>query len=427
LGVVACLLVAQPPDVTPPPDVAESALLDKVQRLVRQLDDDDLERRAEAERELTALGPAALKHLPSPRRRASPEVKSRLARVRNRLQRDAALASTRASKVTLQGEMAFSQAMAALQKQTGNQVVDYRDRFGQQQSDPRVHCDFVQQDYWTVLDDLLDQAQLQLYAYGGTPRTLTIVGREPDRLPARGRVAYGGLFRVEPTRVQASRDLRIPGNTGLKLTLEIAWEPRVQPIAITQPMEQITARDENGVAIATDNRQAKLEVAVQSTVSAVEMDLPLQPPDRSVRQIASLRGTLDVVLPGREAEFRFPDLEDAKDSSQQNAGVTVVVQSVRPNLDVTDVRILVRFDEASGALQSHRGWIFDNQAFLIDGDGNREDHVGFETTAQRPNEVGLSYKFVVDKPMKDYTFVYRSAVAIIRVPVEYHLRAIDLP
>lgn len=136
---------------------------------------------------------------------------------------------------------------------------------------------------------------------------------------------------------------------------------------------------------------------------------------------------MDVVLPGREVEFRFENLQDAKQVQQQDAGVTVILQTVRPNLAVHDVRILVRFDEASGALESHRGWIYDNEAYLTDAAGNREDHAGFETTAQQTNEVGLSYKFVIDKELKEYAFVYKTAAAVVRVPVDYELRAIDLP
>lgn len=417
----ACLLLAQTQEE---PD---SKLVDNVRRLVRQLDDDSLERRAEAEKELAALGPVALEHLPSEQRQMSAEVKSRLARVRNRLQRDAVLASTQASTVSLHGDMLLSEALASLQKQTGNQLVDYRDRFGQQESDPQVSCDFDQQDYWIVLDRLLDQAQLQLYMYTGTPHTLAVVGREPSRSSAQERVSRSGLFRFEATRIESSRDLRNPANKGLKLTLEIAWEPRVQPIAITQPMERITVLDENGASIAIDDRRAKLEAAAQNTVSAVEMDIPLKAPARSVRQLASIRGTMEAVLQGREAEFRFDDLSNAKDSSQQNAGVTVVLKTVRPNRSIHDVRIRVRFDEASGALESHRGWIYENEAYLIDAAGNREDHAGFETTSQQPNEVGLSYKFVVDKPLDEYAFVYKTAAAVIRVPVDYEFRAIDLP
>lgn len=421
VGMMTCVLMAlAAPDPATDPAIG-------VRRLVRQLDDDDLSRREQAEQQLIDLGPVALKHLPPIQRQLSPEVKARLARVRNRLQRDAAKAATRASTVTLRGEMRLSQALASLQQQTGNQLVDYRRRFGQAESDPAVRCQFDQQPYWSVVDQLLDQAQLQLYSYSGTPHTLAIVRRDPDRLPTRGRVSYEGLFRFEATRVEATRDLRTADNAGLKVTLEIAWEPRIQPISLTQPLAALTASDEKGRRMATDNRQAKLEVAAQNTVAAIEMDIPLKCPPRSVNRIASLRGTIDVVLPGRTVPFRFEDLADAKNVEQQNAGVTVVLQTVRRNLDVHDVRILVRFERASGALESHRGWVFNNRAYLVDGDGDRIEHAGLETTTQQPNEIGLSYKFVIDKPLKEYTFVYETAAAIVRVPIEYQLRNIDLP
>jgi hypothetical protein len=421
---MTCLLLAEAPGAAE----AENAGLDlRVRQLVRQLDEDRIERREQAEQALSALGRAALQYLPPEDQLVSPQVQARLERVRDRLRRDTTISSTQASRVTLQGTMALSQALDSLRQQTGNQIVDYRDRFGQQASDPPVRCDFRQQSFWVVLDQLLDQAELQLYMYSGTPHTLAFVARQPGRLPASGRVAHGGLFRFEPTRIEASRDLRNPTGTALKLTLEIAWEPRVRPILIAQALDRIIVLDENGGRVATDNRQAELQVAAQQTVSGVEIDIPLEPPPRSVRRLASIRGTIDVVLPGRETELRFGDLGVAKNVAQQNGGVTVTLQAVRQNLAVHDVRILVRYDQASGALESHRGWIYDNQAYLIDKAGNREDHVGLETTSQRPNEAGLSYKFVIDKELKDYTFVYRTAAAVVRTPVEYELRDIHLP
>jgi hypothetical protein len=421
LCVAACLLVAQLEESS------DADLAARVSRLVRQLDDDDLGRREEAEEQLVGLGPAVLEHLPATGPRMTAEVETRLARVRNRLERDAAAAAAEASTVTLRGEMPLSEALALLGQQTGNRLVDYRDRFGQTKSDPPVRCDFERQPYWAVLDQLLDEAGLRLYSYSGTPHTLAFVNRDPGHLPAQGRVSYGGLFRFEAVRMEASRDLRDPDSSRLRLTLEIAWEPRVQPIALTQPIRAVTAIDPQGGRIMVDDQQARLEVPAQTTVAAVELDIPFRPPPRTVAQIASLRGTMDVMLPGREAEFRFDDLPGARNVERRNAGVTVVLQAVRPNATVQDVRILVRFDQASGALESHRGWIYGNQAYLVDAEGKREDHAGFETTAQLPNAVGLSYKFVIDRDLKDYAFVYKTAAAIIRVPVDYQLRGIDLP
>jgi hypothetical protein len=89
--------------------------------------------------------------------------------------------------------------------------------------------------------------------------------------------------------------------------------------------------------------------------------------------------------------------------------------------------MVVRFDEAANALESHRGWIYNNQAFLLDADGNKVEHAGFETTRQTLNEVGLAFKFPLDKDLAQYRFVYQSPAAIVQMPVEFELKDIALP
>jgi hypothetical protein len=101
---------------------------------------------------------------------------------------------------------------------------------------------------------------------------------------------------------------------------------------------------------------------------------------------------------------------------------------VRRNQDVYELRVLVRYDEASNALESHRGWIYDNPAYLLDPSGAQVENAGLEPVSQKENEVGLSYKFVLDKRgFKGYKFVYKTAASLIELPVEFELKEIELP
>ena len=66
------------PDAAP----AKADVASSVKRLIRQLDDDELAKREAAEKELIALGTAALKHLPLPTAKLSAGAKVSLERVR---------------------------------------------------------------------------------------------------------------------------------------------------------------------------------------------------------------------------------------------------------------------------------------------------------------------------------------------------------
>jgi hypothetical protein len=109
--------------------------------------------------------------------------------------------------------------------------------------------------------------------------------------------------------------------------------------------------------------------------------------------------------------------------------VTVTVEQCRKNGDIYDVNMRVRFDKASNALESHRGWIYNNECFLTDPQGQRIENAGLEATLLDVNEVGLSYKFDLGDAgtPAGHKFVYRTPAAILRLPVEFELKEIDLP
>jgi hypothetical protein len=170
-----------------------------------------------------------------------------------------------------------------------------------------------------------------------------------------------------------------------------------------------------------------LESPVPSGASVVEMDVPLTVPARSSQRIASLAGRITALVPGRVESFEFARLAAADNTEIRKGDVTVVLQTVRKNVAVHEVRIVVRFEDAANALESHRGWIYTNKAYLVDADGNEVEHAGFETTRQTLSEVGMAYKFPLDKDLSEYRFVYESPAAIVQMPVEFELKDIPLP
>jgi hypothetical protein len=89
----------------------------------------------------------------------------------------------------------------------------------------------------------------------------------------------------------------------------------------------------------------------------------------------------------------------------------------------------VRFDKAANALESHRGWIYNNECYMLDPKDVRIENAGLEATLLADNEVGLSYKFDLGENVTPagHKFVYRTPAAIIKIPVDFELKGIDLP
>lgn len=409
----------------PAADVADVAA--QVRRLVLQLDDDSSAKRQAAEEELLKLGPRVLDVLPPVRTNTSAEVKVRLQRIRTALEKASAEAASLPSLVTLEGTMPLTAALAAIEKQTGNKFADFRPRFNQQKTDPMVTVAWSKVTFWQALDDLLDQAELTVYNFGGEPGTLALIARDAAERKRSGRATYSGLFRFEGVRIQSMRDLRTPENDSLRYTLEVAWEPRLAPIVLQLSLAEIKAADGDGNPLTVADRRSQLEIPVESSIPATELIVPLELPRRTVQEIATLNGQIAALLPGRVESFEFSGLEAAKTAEQQKAGAIVTLEPIRKNGEVYEVRVRLKFDKAANALESHRGWVLNNVAYMLDAKGQRLDHLGLEQTRQDVNEVGVAYLFDCEDGLKGCKFVYKTPSMIIRLPVSYELKKIELP
>jgi hypothetical protein len=173
--------------------------------------------------------------------------------------------------------------------------------------------------------------------------------------------------------------------------------------------------------------EAVLATEVPTGTQATELILSFDAPPRDVGEIGSLRGRLRALVPGRQAKFRFDDLSRAAGKSQRIGGVEVRVDAVRRNNAIWEVHMRLRLDEDNHALESHRGWAYQNLSYLVDQNGESIDNAGLETTLQRPNEVGVAYFFDLPDGVDGLTWVYETPAAIVELPVDYEIKDILLP
>jgi hypothetical protein len=405
----------------------DAALAAEVHKLVKRLDAPEKAIRDGAEDRLLELGPPVLALLPEPGPDDPAETRQRLARIRQKLQQSTADAAAEGTRVTLHGRMPLSKALAALQAASGNRIADARRKLGGPLADPQIAVAFEKTPFWSALDTLLDQAELAAYPFG-QEGAIQVVARPPGQLPRRGRAALAGPFRIEPVRVMARRNLRTAARAILMVTLEVAWEPRLRPIGLKQRLADITARDELGRPLAVEGPQAETEALLGRDALAVEMDVPLALPAPPPRQIASLTGSLQAIVPGKVETFRFANLLGTKNKvTQRIAAATVVLDQVRKNGDTWEVYLRVRFDDAGAALESHRNWILNNEACLEGPDGKLIAPNAVEPTERTGNEAGFRYLFDLKQSPAGMALVYKTPGSIITRDFPYELRDIPLP
>lgn len=422
LFLVTCLAAGQSGTVAE--DAGQSAAIrSQVRQLVRQLDDDHATVRQSAQEGLVALGPSILPLLPDKAARLSPEVRRLLSPVIQRLESALAEQIVQPTRVRLKGEMSCSAVLAAIQQQTGNHLSGYEPLV----ADKSMQVNFVDTVFWQALDTVLDSIHATVALYGSQPDSLSL---EPALYPESSRVShtcYRGPFRFEATDISAIRNLRNPTTSGMRVRLEILWEPRLHPITVTLPLAQVSAKDDQARDVAVANPNAVVSAIVEQSVPGVELDVPLRLPDRSAESLATLQGDFVVLLPGREEVFEFHDLTGPKDVEQHKAGVSVTFQKLLKNEDVSEVRIRVRYDNAAEALQSHLGWVYHNKAYLRDSAGNRLDQAGVQLAGRNDTEVTLVYLFALDKKPQEYTFVYETPTLILKRKIPFELVKLPLP
>ncbi len=416
-----CFLLLAQADGAAKEAVSADELKTEVNRLVLQLDGDERSEREAAEKALVELGADALNLLPPITPRTPAEVKERLGRVRKTLETAVAESIASPTLVTLEGEMSLADAMQALEKQTGNRTVGYERRGGE------VKVAFDKTPYWQALDEILDQAGLNINEFGGETNALVLTARPEGQTSRASTGVYSGVFRLEAVRIESRRDLRNPAVNGMQLSFGVTWEPRIAPIALRQQVSEITVLDDRGEALSVTGNRAALNASVELGMSAVEFGIPLPLASRESKRIGSIKGRFTALVPGRVESFEFSDIENARDVQQERAGVVMTFERMRKNVDLYEVRMSLRFDDAANALESHRSWVYANEAFLTDKDGTKLENVGLQATRQGTNEAGVAYLFDLPDGPAGCKFVYKTPALVLQLPVEYELKDIELP
>jgi hypothetical protein len=393
-----------------------------------------------AERVLAQL-PAANASIPA-------EVLASIERVRIRIQRDIARRATAASTVTIKAiQQPLNKVLEEFTRQTGAKFRDQREVGGENGAPTMVTLLLQDEPFWQAIDKLLDEANLSVYPYGEEGE-VTLVPREEGVHSRRKGAVYAGPFRFEPLSLAATRGLRDESSSRLDLVIEAAWEPRLRPIGIFQPLRDVTVTGADGKPLLARMPDQSIDMEPTPGEQALTLTLPMQLPGRDVKRIESVTGQLTAMIPATRREFRFEKIGSVKLPSVQTfGGATVTVTRFRKANDIWELHMQLRLEEAGDALASHRGWVFQNPSYLVDAEGKRYEQVGFETTMQRENEVGLAYLFDLGdgelfeeeeaeadadseepkvKP-EDLTWVYETPTGVYTAPVSWKLGPIDLP
>lgn len=385
--------------------------------MIEALDGSRLAQRQQAERDLLELGVPALPLLPEIDNRFSAEARQRLRRVRLALEQRQAEAEAEPRIIRLGSAATVDEALARIADQSGVAIK------APPQNETPLQLPAGPLPFWQALDVVLDAAEMDINFYAGQRGELVLVDRDSRHRTRTDSAAYAGVYRLEATATTTRRDFRNPVLNRLSVAVEIAWEPRLTPIALHLPLAGVTATLDNGAELKPDEGQ--IDISASGDLPFAQFNLPLPLPAGRPESIAQLRGTLRALLPSGREHFRI-DLVNPP-APEMVGDLTLAIEDVRKNGELHEVRMEVAFADAANAFESHRQWIFDNPAYVTDAEGQRLEHLGYHVYRQTSSAVGISYMFDLGEQPDGHIFHYETPVSIIPSDVPFELTDIRLP
>jgi len=392
-----------------------------VERLVAELDAPQSARRNAAERQLIELGESIAEFLPADSPGLAPETRLRLNRVRKQLRpvMKENEVPVGGGDVRLGGAKTLGEALAAITRDSG---VEFDQPLSPETS---VNLFDSPLPFWHALDYVLDETGLDIDYYGGDGETLRLRPKHPDRPSRVDSAAYAGIYRLEPTIVTGRRVLRRGDLSGLNVELELAWKPGITPIGVTLPLDRLTATLDDGQTIKAQGDFGSIDIATGRDIPTTDLSLALQMPGGKPRKINSLAGQIRSLLPGESHRFEFP-LKTIS-VTQTSGAVTVRLEDVRKNGELHEVRLGIDFESPDAAMESHRGFLLDNETYVVNAAGNRIDHLGYELYRQSASGIGIGYLFDVGATADDTTLFYQTPTAVVKHEIDFVIDDILLP
>ncbi len=280
--------------------------------------------------------------------------------------------------------------------------------------------------FWQALDHVLDEAGLDIDPYGGDAKTWKLRVSQPLRPRRTASATYAGAFRLEPTLVTSRRVLRHPALSGLSVEIELAWPPGATPIGLTLPLNRIRAVLSDGETLgAAGGGGGVIDVATGPDIPLAVMQIPLEFSPVQATQIAALIGQLRSLLPVDPQRFELS--LDATVAAETRGSLTFRGEGVRKNEELHEVRLGIEVDVPAEAMESHRGFLLNNEVYALTADGTRVEHLGYQLYRQAENGIGIAYLFDLGGSAAGCKLIYESPTRIVRDQVDFVIENIPLP
>jgi hypothetical protein len=337
---------------------------------------------------------------------------------------------------TLQeANLSVNKALNELARQTGSQVEDRR---REKDENKLLKLDLKNATFWQALDTIAKAADARVSLYERDGKIALIDG--PHQLLP---VSYNGLFRVVVKEIHLHHYLDADTHS-CDIKLEVAWEPRFQPLFMETRPDSLVVQDDKGRAIEIPEEGRGPAAIGRATVNTITVRIPA--PQRSAKQLGLFKGSLSVTGPSKMLTFTFDKLSKiekaAEVKKETKQGVTVQLRELRSEGgggdEVWTVGLLLEYPADGPKFESFQSWIVNNQIYLEKETAGIKQrfppNLGYETDDQSDTKAIIRYRFG-DEPDKkltlgkfsDWKLVYSTPGRIADVAVPFEFKELPLP
>lgn len=393
---------------------------------VKQLQHPSVTTRQQAEEALIQAGPEILPFLPDSAS-LPPETRLRLNRIRLQLERHQSEMSLQTSQIQISQPQTLAEVLSEIERQTGNRLESGVTSMTWMPEKTE------KQDFWPFIDTLCDALSLQLQPQSEKKGWILLKSRRKTSRHAEKnpRVAYLGPFRLEPTQITST--ILMENNTSaMRLQVELAWEPRLQPILAQLTWK--TLQNDAGEDFSEKLLPRVHELPVGMRESRIMAELPLNVKDAETLRKQSqvtLGGTLQTVVAGPAFPFTFENLPEKigvefSPVSHRQAEILVTLTGLRREGDSLVATLRYRYENSHGAMESHRTWVYENPATL-EKDSTKIPSTHYEMLRQTDHEIALDLYFPWQEDFHGWKLVYPRSVGIYQAEYPFLMKNIPIP
>ena len=233
-----------------------------------------------------------------------------------------------------------------MQQQTGNVIENHRSHA----TDPILRLPLKSDSFWPMLDAIGKQNGIGFSPYqhdGG----VALVDAPYRAL----KTSYHGPFRFAFKRIAVSLDEETQARS-CTVALDVAWEPRFQPLYLNLEEAVVRVRDSKKIL----ERQSPRSV---SGTSATELDLLWPAPPRTAERIDSLQGAIRVIGAPKMLEFALK-LSDAPTAAMQEGVKLSITQTKTLGVAWTVDVLIETSTDPKKLLESYQSWMDNNRLWL---------------------------------------------------------------